>query len=928
MLSTRIALHCAALVGVSVVAVALPANASAPDLATQKKIAAMSVPFVANAGQWNARAAFAAQTFAGTLFVTKQGELVYSLPGKPLGAGTESVGADSAALGSREATPSRRLPKPSERSPGWALTETLVDSKGHVRPMHESTLKAPAGYRPMEGKVSYAIGNDAAKHTNNLNTYERVNLGDMYPGINVQLRATGSNVEKIFTVAPQQDPKQINIAVAGADKLEIGDSGELIAVTGNGPVTFTAPIAFQENAAGERVAVAVSYALNANGQRYGFTLGEYDRAQALVIDPLLQSTYFGGSATDAANAIAIHPTTGDVYIAGDTTSTDLPGSAGGAQTEFAEAGDGFVVRFNAALTARLQTTYFGGNGTDRINAIAIHPVSGDVYVAGSTDSSDLPGRLGGAQFEISSGTDGFVARINAGLTAVVQSTYFGGTGADTVSGMAIHPESGEIVIVGRTGSPSLPALGGAAQTVDPGSDDAFVARLNTSLTQILRSTFHGGESSDFAQAVAVHPITGEIYVVGYTQSNNFPQTQGGAQPARNGPTGHGFISRLNAELSQHLRSSYFGGLDGNSDATAVAIHPISGEVYMAGYTRIVGLPAAMGGAQAVIGGTSDGYVTRFDAALTRHEQSTYIGGQLGEEATALSIHPTSGEVYVSGLTSSDDLPAVTNGAQSSPSGNSNSFVTRFNSALTKMLQSSYLGGSAYDEPKVHAIHPTSGHVYVAGFTLASDFPGVSGGSQSTLPGTSSAFVSRLSADLSANDQTPSPFAFVPQLGVPRSSVRTSNPVLIAGIVGAVPLYVDGASGSSYCISSANNCSCDVSLGFVSTLGLITNNNYVCVRHMSSGGLNVPTQTVLHVGTELATFSASTGTAFTGACSLDIDGSGGPPNAATDGLMLVRALLGFTGTAVTNGAISGTPPRNTWPLIRDYLNQNCGANFAP
>ena len=91
---------------------------------------------------------------------------------------------------------------------------------------------------------------------------------------------------------------------------------------------------------------------------------------------------------------------------------------------------------------------------------------------------------------------------------------------------------------------------------------------------------------------------------------------------------------------------------------------------------------------------------------------------------------------------------------------------------------------------------------------------------------------------------------------------------------------------------------------------------------------MPTQTVLHVGTEQATFSVSTGTAFTGACTLDIDGSGGAPNAATDGLMLIRAMLGFTGTAVTNGAIIGAPPRNTWPLIRDYLNQNCGTNFSP
>ena len=85
---------------------------------------------------------------------------------------------------------------------GWVLSETLVDANGHVRTMRQSTLKAPAGYRPLEGKVSYAIGTDPTQHAANLNTYERVKLGDMYPGISVKLRATGNNVEKIFTVAP------------------------------------------------------------------------------------------------------------------------------------------------------------------------------------------------------------------------------------------------------------------------------------------------------------------------------------------------------------------------------------------------------------------------------------------------------------------------------------------------------------------------------------------------------------------------------------------------------------------------------------------------------------------------------------------------------------------------------------------------------
>ena len=479
---------------------------------------------------------------------------------------------------------------------------------------------------------------------------------------------------------------------------------------------------------------------------------------------------------------------------------------------------------------------------------------------------------------------------------------------------------------------SAPVAG--PQAVNAGQEDAFVARLSATLTTCLRTTFLGGTLSDLAGAVAIHPTTGDIYVVGTTSSVDFPGTSGGAQVSNTSDAGYtdAFVVRFNSALTQRLQSSYVGGSKGDK-ALAVAIHPLSGEIYVAGTSTSTNLPAAAGGAQPVASvASSDGFITRINAALTLFQQTTYVVGTAYENLTGLSIHPLSGEVYATGHTYSIDLTGTSGGVQSAFNGSPlyhDAFAIRFNRALTHTVQATYLGGTSLDIAKGIAIHPVSGDVYVAGETASNNFPGTGGGAQASRPATGgSSFVVRLSADLAANDQTPNPFAFVSQLGVPRSSVRTSNPASITGIVGAVPLYVEGAAGSSYCISSTNNCSCDISASFLSTLGTITNNSYVCVRHTSSTGLNVPTQTVLRVGTEQATFSVSTGTAFTGACTLDIDGSGGPPNAATDGLMLVRAMLGFTGTAVTNGAISGTPPRNTWPLIRDYLNQNCGANFAP
>jgi len=909
----------------SVAALALASLLSCPSLAgtpadaARARIAALAVPFVANGGQWDQRAAFAAQTFAGTLFVSREGQLVYSLPGKPI---SDDAPAVRTALKHGQTMPARR-------GAGWVLVETLVDGTDAIRhvegPLHRRTSTPPAGIHPLPGKVSYSVGDDTRRHANGLDSFERVSLGQVYPGIDVQLRATGSNVEKIFTVAPDGQPERISIHLAGAERLELGAGGELIAHTGNGVVAFTAPVAFQDGADGVRADVAVRYTLDAASQRYGFAVGEYDRGRPLVIDPLLQSTYLGGSADDEGRAFAIHPATGDIYVAGMTNSTDLPGVAGGAQSTAAASRNVFVTRFNAALTSRLQSTYLGGNGQDEAFALAIHPVSGDVYIVGRTDSTDLPGRIGGAQSAKAGDADAFVTRLNASLTSVTQSSYLGGIGYDTGYALAIHPLTGDVYVGGYGGSSSLPGLSGGAQSTYAGEDDGFITRFNAALTTVLQSTFIGGEGYDLLFALAIHPATGDVYAAGSTLSSSLPGVAGGAQAAKSGSL-DAYVARFNAALTSRLQATYIGGA-GSEFGRALAIHPVSGEVYVGGSTSSSDFPGVAGGYQSTKAANDDGFVVRLNAALTARLQSTYLGGNGLDQLEALRFHPATGELYLSGTTDSANFPGVSTGAQTASGGNYDAFVARIDAALTGPLQASYLGGSGIDSGLGLAIHPTTGDIYLGLFTTSGDLPGRSGGAQGGNAGGYDAAVARFSADLTSNDQLPDAFAFASQTNVPLTSIRTSNPVRITGLASTTRLYVDGAPGSSYCVSSGNNCACDLSTQFTSTPGSISNNSYVCVRHVSAAITDEVVRSRLHVGGNAATFVSTTGTRYT-QCSLDIDGSGGPPNAASDGLMLVRAMLGFTGSAVTSGAISGTPPRNTWALIRDYLNQNCGTAFAP
>src|SRR5262249_55069543 len=145
---------------------------------------------------------------------------------------------------------------------------------------------------------------------------------------------------------------------------------------------------------------------------------------------LEQATYLGGSNFDEADAVAIAPTTNDVYVSGFTESLDFPGTIGGAQsTHAADAGnhdDAFVARLNAALTSLDQATYLGGNRSEFADAIQLTP--SEVYVAGQTQSTNFPGTLGGAQAAFGGSSDAFVARLTRDLTRLDQATYLGGPG--------------------------------------------------------------------------------------------------------------------------------------------------------------------------------------------------------------------------------------------------------------------------------------------------------------------------------------------------------------------------------------------------------------------------------------------------------------------------------------------------------------------
>lgn len=651
----------------------------------------LAVPFTPPWNDDDPRVAFRAHTLAGAMFVTVDGELVHALAGRK-------------------------------------LTETLLGARA-----------TPVGAARSTTRVSRFVGADPAQWQRVVPAYERLSLGEPWPGIRVALAARGRGVEKIFTIAPEADVRRIAVRVRGVERLVRVADGSLVARTREGPVTFSTPLAWQD-IDGQRREIAVRYRVS--GNRYGFALGNHDRRHAVLIDPLLQATYIGGSSGDIALAAAVDAD-GSVFVAGSTQSFNLPASVGGAQPSGAGGGDAFVAKLTGDLTQFAQITYLGGSASDAAYGLALG-ANGAVYVAGVTQSMNFPMTGGGAQPVRGGNGDAFVAKLDRTLTKLMASTYLGGTAFDQAYAIAVAADD-SVFVTGSTASNSFPGAVGGGQPTRAGDLDAFVTKLDAGLTTIVQSTYVGGIGTDNAYALALDG-KGSVFVAGSTGSLDFPGTAGSAQPVAGG-NGDAFVVKLDDRLKTLLQATYLGGL-GTDAAFAVAMGP-GGDVFVAGVTGSTNFPATAGGAQSTRSGGNDAFAAKLDPELSTLRQATYLGGLGDDAANAIAIDET-GMVYIAGNTLSTAFPGTSGGAQSGPGGQGDGFVARFNPALTSVAQSSFLGGSGLDQAFALAVD-ARGHVYVVGSTISTNFPGTASGAQSMPAGNGDATVAELTASLRAVD---------------------------------------------------------------------------------------------------------------------------------------------------------------------------------
>ena len=661
-------------------------------------------------------------------------------------------------------------------------TGATTSAGGHSVAMQLSGARADAALTEsgaLPGRVNYLIGPDSSRWLTGIPTYSSVGYRGVYLGIDVAYDGAQGQLEYDFTIAPGADPAQIAMTFTGVTSIATNRAGDLVLDTTAGVVVHHRPRIFQHIGAGV-AAVAGGFVLH-GGNEVGFSVGTYDRALPLIIDPtIVYSTYLGGSGSEEGGYDIAADAAGNAYVAGGTAnpgagggSVDFPTTAGAFQTTpgggVSDAnGDAYVTKLAPDGKTLIWSTYIGGSGFDDSGGIAVDR-AGHVFVRGVTNSPDFPTTPGAFQTQQAGPSfNVWVAELAADGSSLVYSTYLGGHGFNSGTGLAIDG-SGAAYVTGLTGAPDFPTTPDAFDTnfhgkanfapppfsSRPDDYDAFVAKLSPDGSHLEYSTYLGGNRLDAGFGVAVDGH-GNAFVAGDTRSPSFPATVGAFDKTFNGQT-DAFVAEVNPTGTGLVYATFLGG-SGFDEGISVAVD-LDGHAYVTGSTASADFPTTPGAFQTQFASTlapppqpctpiapppcgpRNAYVTELSRDGSTLLYSTYIGGSVFDFGQSIVVD-SSGRAYIGGGTFSPDYPTTSGAPQATLGGSQDAIVSVLSPDGSSLVMSTFLGGADFDQGVGVAV-PSAGSIFVTGATSSTDFPVTPGAFQASLHGASNGFVTRI-----------------------------------------------------------------------------------------------------------------------------------------------------------------------------------------
>lgn len=599
-------------------------------------------------------------------------------------------------------------------------------------------------FDPLDIHISYFTGNDPVHWRSDVPVWGGVRYKDIYPGLDLELVGGEGGLQQRILARPGADSGAVQVKIQGANQLSLASGGvrvstdvgdftlPLLAAETSGAPAFSAgnaivspftsplvqptrPSAPPHTLGGEGQAAGLLYssflggghgdwgysvAADSLGCAYitgGTFVSDFITATGAFVPPngsvgqmiafvaklsqdgrqLEYITFIGGSQHTWGYGIAVDQN-GHAYVTGGTNSADFPITPGAYDATCGSDGacnpdvqnrpryDAFIVKLNATGSALLYSTFAGGSGTETASSIAVDNAA-QVYIAGNTQSLDLPVTAGAFDSTHNDLNDVFVMKLNpagAGRADLMYATYFGGSGNDSIGGIALD-SVGSIYLAGGTDSLDLPTTPGAYNTSYGSSYATFIVRLapkGAGGADLAYATFLGRDGADYGRAIAVDKA-GYIYVTGDAFSDNFPATPNAFDTTFNGGTFYGdaYVVKLkpagagNADL---VYATFLGGRD--SDYGRAIDVDDSGYVYVTGDTFSDNFPVTPGALDATFNGnsgSSDIFVAKLNPDGSRLVYSTFIGGTGSDHGNAIAVDQR-GDAVVAGDTVSANFPTA------------------------------------------------------------------------------------------------------------------------------------------------------------------------------------------------------------------------------------------------------------------------------
>ena len=590
---------------------------------------------------------------------------------------------------------------------------------------------AKSGNNPRSDYRNYILGNDPSKWTSHVQLYKHLVYKNIYDGIDVEFYGVEQDLKYNWIVRPGSDPKQIVTEYSRNVQIKLVN-GDLYIDAPTGAIIEKSPVVFQV-INGQKVFVPASYILDSN--TVSFKLGTYDKTLPLIIDPTVEFSSYSGSQSDNWGFTATYDGDGNLYGAGIVFDPGYPITSNHIQNNFhslpplslEETTDIGLSKFSADGSQLLYSTYVGGDEVEQPHSMIVNSL-GELIMFGVTASNNFPVKANGYNTAHNGGSnigingfyrlkrsDIFIIKLNPQGSSLTGGTYFGGSGNDGINnhniknygdksrGEVVVDDQDNIYIASCTYSSDFPTSSGASQSTSIFPGDAIIAKFNSNLSNMLWSTYYGGDGRDAAFSLTVAP-NGDVYSCGHTSSTTLANTSGSVSPSPHGGE-EGWVGRFNGTTGAHLKTSFLGTTA--SDQAFLIDSDKNGGIYVFGQS--------MGSYPVSAGVYSNPGSKQFIHKLNFSLSTTIFSTVIGSNSTTINIVPTAFNIDDclnimlsgwGGTTNSNgtgnlggntfNMPITNNAYQSSTDGSDFYFMVLANNA-SSLVYGSYFGGSQSQE---------------------------------------------------------------------------------------------------------------------------------------------------------------------------------------------------------------------------------------